>query len=173
MTRRLLLTGGASLLADFGALGFQTRLSPHETVKVDLGGQTITVEYGRPYLKGRTVGGVTPFGKVWRLGADEATKLTVPAEVKLGPLKLSATSYALFAVTNEDKWALIVNKTADQWGAFNYEQAQDLGRFDVPVAKLTDPVEEFIISFSKHGERSALMKFAWGRESVSTTLALA
>jgi hypothetical protein len=139
---------------------------------VDLSGQKITITYGRPYLKGRTVGNqVAPFGSVWRLGADEATKITVPATVKLGTLTLPAGSYALFAIPGSSKWTLIVNKVADQWGAFDYDQAKDLGRFDVPVKKLSAPVEEFTISFSTRGAKSAGVTFAWGNESVSTTIA--
>jgi hypothetical protein len=139
---------------------------------VDLGGQTVTITYGRPYLKGRTVGNeVAPFGKVWRLGADEATKLTASVAVKFGPLHLAPGSYALFAVPGKQKWTLIVNKVSDQWGAFDYDESKDLGRFDVPAVKLSSPVEEFTISFAKQGANSAKLTYAWGRESVSTTLA--
>lgn len=170
MTRRSLLTAGALFSVAHSSFGFQKRLSPHETVSVDLGGQTVPISYGRPYLKGRTVGGVTPFGKVWRLGADEATKITVPVAVKFGPLSLAPGSYALFAITNQDKWTMIVNKVSDQWGAFDYDQSKDLGRFDLPVTNLSSPVEEFTISFAKQGSKSAKVTFAWGRESVSTAL---
>lgn len=174
MTRRSLLAIGSFLpLSSLASYGFQQRLSPHETASVDLNGRTITITYGRPYLKGRTVGGVTPYGKVWRLGADEATKITCPINVKFGPLTLPAGSYALFAITNKEEWTLIVNKVANQWGAFDYDQSKDLGRFDVPVKMLSAPVEEFTISFNKQSKASARIVFAWGRESVSTVLTAA
>jgi hypothetical protein len=174
MTRRSLLAFGAALPSV--SFGFQNgnRVSPHETASVDLSGQKITITYGRPYLKGRTVGNeIAPFGKVWRLGADEATKITVPTTVRFGRLTLPAGSYALFAIPNPASWTLIVNKVADQWGAFDYDQSKDLGRFEVPVKKSTRPVEEFTISLSSSGTRSATVTFAWGAESVSTTIALA
>lgn len=170
-TRRSLLALGTLLPLTRVAYGFQKRLSPHESASVSLNDQTITITYGRPYLKGRTVGGVTPYGEVWRLGADEATKITCPLKVKLGPLTLPAGSYALFAITNKDKWTLIVNTVADQWGAFSYDKSKDLGRFDVPVRMLPAPLEEFTIAFKKQSSNSADLSFAWGKESVSTLIA--
>ena len=156
------------------ASAFQKRLSPHESASVDLGGQQVTITYGRPYLKGRTVGdAIAPFGQVWRLGADEATKITVPVTIKFGTLQLPAGNYSLFALTNADKWTMIVNKVADQWGAFDYDPSKDLGRFDLPVKKLSSPVEQFTISIDKQSEKAAKVTLVWGRESVSTTLTIA
>lgn len=148
----------------------EKRVSPHETVSVDLDGKTITISYGRPYLKGRQFGDqVAPFGKVWRLGADEATKLTVPVKTKIqGGPELEAGSYSLWAIPGADKWTMIVNKQADVWGT-RYDESQDLARFDLPVEKVA-PVEEFTIAFDKHSANSAKVSFAWGPEQVSTTL---
>jgi hypothetical protein len=174
MTRRTALKFSVSALpfAQYAA-AFQNekRVSPHESVSADLGGDKIEITYGRPYLKGRTVGKeVAPFGKVWRLGADEASKITVSGEMRFGELKLAPGSYSLFAIPGTDKWTLIVDKVADQWGAFKYEQSQDLGRFDVPVQKLSTPVEEFTISVGNQSGKTAKLTFAWGNESVSTTI---
>ncbi len=172
MTRRFalllpMLTACSRFAAAFQ--GQKKRISPHETVSTDLGGKTITITYGRPYLKGRQVGKeVAPVGEVWRLGADEATKITVTANTQIGSaLRLAPGSYALFAITGPKKWTLIVNKTADQWGAFNYESSQDLGRVDLPVEKSTSPVEEFTISLNKKSNDAAELKMAWGKESVT------
>lgn len=175
MTRRSALTVSVLFSISTALFGFgqggQKRLSPHETVSVDLDGKQVTITYGRPYLKGRKVGqDVAPFDKVWRLGADEATKITVPVAAKLGPVSLAPGSYALFAIPGEKEWTIIVNKVADQWGAFDYDQSKDLGRFAVPVKKQSAPVEEFTISLDKQSAKSAKVTFAWGSESVSTTL---
>lgn len=152
----------------------QKRASPHETVSLDINGKKITITYGRPYLKGRHVGEeVAPYGKVWRLGADEATKLTVNTRVKIGnTLELAPGSYALFAIPRADKWTIIVNKVADQWGAFKYDQSQDVGRFDVPVTPVSSPVEQFTISLTKQSGNTLTLTLAWGKQSVSTTLEL-
>ncbi len=175
MTRRSVLTVGACF--SFARLGvaFQQegrkRLSPHETISTEIGGDKVTITYGRPYVKGRKIGGeIAPFGQVWRLGADEATKITVPAAMKLGTIALAPGSYSLFAIPGEDKWTIIVNSVADQWGAFDYDKSKDVGRFDLPVKKLSSPVEEFTISLTKEGARSANLSLQWGAYSVSTTL---
>lgn len=150
----------------------QNRISPHETVSVDLNGQQISITYGRPSLKNRAFGKeVAPFGQVWRLGADEATKLTVPSAVKIqGGPELAAGSYSLWAITGPDKWTMVVNKQADVWGT-NYDQSQDLARFDLPAHK-SAPVEEFTIKLTKKSDKTAEVSFAWGPEMVSMVLML-
>jgi hypothetical protein len=168
MNRRvaLLLAAVAPLLAAQG-----NRVSPHETVSLDLKGDKITISYGRPYLKGRKVGQeVAPYGQVWRLGADEATKITATGKTRIGELDIEPGSYSLFAIPNADKWTIIVNKTADQWGAFSYKQSDDMGRFDVPVKHASSPVEQFTITLNKDSETAGTLTLAWGDTSVSTTV---
>lgn len=150
----------------------QQRASPHETVSVDLDGKKITISYGRPYLKGRHVGDqVAPYGKVWRLGADEATKITVTAYTVIqNAFELMPGSYSMFAIPDPDKWTMIINKVADQWGAFNYDKSQDLGRFDLKVNPLSTPVEQFTITLKKEASNTARLTLAWDKASVSTTL---
>ena len=151
----------------------QNRVSPHETVELTLNGKKITISYGRPYLKGRkAVGGsLVPYGQVWRTGADEATKLTTDADLMIGNLLVPKGSYSLFTLPSESGWKLIVNKTADQWGAFNYDQKQDLGRVDMKVGKTAAPVEQFTITLAKAGS-GAVLKMAWENTSASVDLRL-
>ena len=169
-----MLSAVSFLLAQSALAQSQKRASPHETVSLDINGKKITISYGRPYLKGRQVGGeVAPYGKVWRLGADEATKLTVNTRVKIAnTLELAPGSYALFAIPQADKWTLIVNKVADQWGAFKYDQSQDVGRVEVPVTPTSSPVEEFTIALAKQSGNTVTLTLAWGKESLSTTIEL-
>jgi Protein of unknown function (DUF2911) len=153
------------------ACGQSKRVSPHETVSLALKGDQITISYGRPYLKGRKVGDqVAPYGQVWRLGADEATKLTVTAKTRIGELDLEPGSYSLFAIPSTDKWTIVINKVAEQWGAFSYKQSDDVGRFDVPVKPASPPVEQFTISLTKESDATGTLTFAWGDASVSTTV---
>jgi hypothetical protein len=168
-----MLTAVCSLLTCAVAQA-QKRASPHETVSLDLNGKKITISYGRPYLKGRQVGGeVAPYGQVWRLGADEATKLTTNTSVKIAnTLELPAGSYSLFAIPQADKWTLIVNKVADQWGAFKYDQSKDVGRVELPVKPVSSPVEQFTITLTKQSGNTLTLTLAWGKASVSTTLEL-
>lgn len=140
------------------------RVSPHEKTQGVIGGKTIVIEYGRPSLKGRVLlGGLVPYGKVWRLGADEATKLTTPSDIEINGLKVPAGSYSLFLLVSEEEEAqLIVNKVADQWGAFKYDAAQDLGR--VPLTGSHDnPVKETLtISIESTGNNTGRILIEWG-----------
>ena len=150
----------------------QNRASPHETISTNLNGKEVSITYGRPYLNGREFGkDVAPYGQVWRLGADEATKLTLASAVKVqGGPQLAAGSYSLWAIPGKEKWTLIVNKAADVWGT-DYDRSQDVARFDVPV-RTTAPLEEFTITLKKTSNNSAQVSFAWGTQTVSTTLTL-
>jgi hypothetical protein len=174
MTRRTAILVLSAIPVTCYAIAFQeNRISPHETVSVDLNGKQLSIAYGRPSLKQRELGkDIAPYGQVWRLGADEATKLTVPSAIKVqGGPQLAAGTYSLWAITGPDKWTLIVNKQADVWGT-RYDQSQDLARFDLPVKK-TAPVEEFTIKLAKKSDNSAEVSFAWGTQMVSTILTLA
>jgi hypothetical protein len=174
MTRRsaILFTAFSSLVASAAARQGGNRASPHETVSIDLNGRKITISYGRPYLKGRHLGDpMAPYGQVWRLGADEATKVTVTAYTIIPKgFELLPGSYALFAILQPDHWTMIVNKDADQWGAFSYNSKDDVGRFDLPVKHLSQPVEQFTITLDKAASNVARATFAWDRASVSTDL---
>lgn len=142
------------------------RASPHDKATVNLGGKDITIDYGLPYLKGRSVGKeVAPYGQVWRTGADEATKLTTPVNLKIGTLAVPAGSYSLYTLPTEKAWKLIINKTADQWGT-EYNQGTDFGRVDMKLSTAAAPVEQLTISFDKAGEKKATLKIAWGTTEV-------
>jgi hypothetical protein len=153
----------------------EQRKSPHETISAQLGGSTITITYGRPSLHGRkAVGGsLVPYNEVWRLGADEATKLTTPVDLMIGDLKVPKGSYALFTIAGQDHWTLIVNKKADQWGAFNYKQSDDLGRTPLKVTKPPSTVEEFTITMQPAQANSLALHFTWENTDASTTVRLA
>ncbi len=92
-------------------------------------GVEITLEYGRPNVKGREIwGGLVPWDKVWRTGADEATTVSFAADVKIGDQKLSAGTYGLFTVPGKDGWEFIFNSVANQWGAYEYDAGKDVLR---------------------------------------------
>lgn len=165
MTRRSLLW---TLLATPALSLAQDRKSPHESVDLDLGGKKIEITYGRPSLRGRSLSSLAPEGKVWRLGADEATKLTLSSPATLNStLKLPAGSYALFVIPGESQYTVIANKKADQWGAFDYDEKLDAGRFQVPVKKPASPVEQFTIQLTKAKADTASVTMMWGDASVS------
>ncbi len=102
------------------------RKSKNGKTEGTIDGVEITLEYGRPNVKGREIwGGLVPHAKVWRTGADEATTISFPAEVTIQGEKLAAGTYGLFTVPGEGEWVFVFNSVADQWGAFSYDAGKD------------------------------------------------
>lgn len=154
----------AMALTSFGGLltAQDKRASPHDTVSATINGKKITITYGRPYKKGRVIfGGLEPWGKVWRTGADEATTLTTEADLMIGPLHVVAGTYSLFTIPNEKEWTLVLNKTAKQWGAFKYDQGMDYGRAAMKVTRPSAPIEQMTIAIEKKGDHEAVLKVMW------------
>jgi hypothetical protein len=123
-------------------------------------------------LKGRkAVGGtLVPYGQVWRLGADEATKLTTPVNLDIGGLAVPAGSYALFTIATKDGWTLLINKTPDQWGAFSYDKGQDLGGVPLKVSSTPSAVEQFTMAFEKKGDRASTLTLTWENTKASVDI---
>jgi len=110
----------------------KVRVSPKAGIMQTVGLADITISYSRPGVKGRTIwGGLVPYDKVWRAGADEATKFTFGKNVIIEGKKLNAGSYGFFIIPAKNEWTLIFNKVADQWGAFEYNESEDALRIKV------------------------------------------
>jgi hypothetical protein len=119
--------------------------SPHDTLRT----KDLTVTYGRPYKKGREIfGQLEPYGKVYRVGADEATTITFAKDATFGGKPVKAGTYTLCAIPNEKNWTIILNSQLGQWGAFKYDQYKDKDvlHVDVPVITLSAPVEQLTIA---------------------------
>jgi hypothetical protein len=141
-----------------GAQDKSKRPSPPATATVDLGGGiTITIDYSSPRLKGRHVGGeIAPYGKVWRLGANESTTFVTTGSVTVGGKAVPAGSYTIFAVPDKDKWTLIISKKTGEWGTDYPGEPNDLARIDMKVSALPTSVENFTISFERMGMAATL-----------------
>jgi hypothetical protein len=118
--------------------------SPHETVEYKVGDATVTIIYGRPYLKGRSLEALAPTGKVYRTGADEATTIKTDKALQIGTLAVPAGTYTLYTLPGTP-WQLIVNKQTGQWGT-EYTQGQDLGRVPMTAGTLSAPSEQLTVA---------------------------
>jgi hypothetical protein len=108
----------------------------------------IVIEYGRPKVNDREIwGGLVPYDKVWRTGADEATTISFSKDVLIEGHKLPAGKYALFTIPGKEKWTIIFNKVANQWGAFKYDESQDVLRVEV-TPEANEMVEEMTFTIS-------------------------
>ena len=106
--------------------------------------------YSRPQKNGRTVyGELVEYGKVWRIGANEATELELYKDAKVGNNKVKKGRYTMYAIPHPDKWTIILNKETDIWGAFQYDDKKDILRTQVAIEKQQEPIETFSMVFEK------------------------
>lgn len=127
-------------------------------------GAAITIDYSQPSVKGRTIGkDLEPMeGKVWRAGANEATVFETSKAVKVEGKALPAGKYGLFTIMNGDEWTIIFNKTWQQWGAYDYKEADDALRVKVKAKKSDAFTEKLTYKIEKDGDISLL----WGDKKV-------
>lgn len=124
------------------------------------------VIYSRPQKSGRSVfGELLEYGKIWRLGANEATEIEFFKDVKVNGNKVKKGRYSLFCLPTTDKWTIILNKDTDTWGAFKYDSAKDILRTVVPVQKQPEQIEAFSIWFEKANGGADLI-MGWDNELV-------
>ena len=119
------------------------QVSPAASVSQTLGITTVKIDYGRPAVKGRRIWGeLVPFGQVWRAGANEATVFTFSDPVKINGQEVAAGSYGFFALPGRESWALILNRKAKQWGAYDYKPEEDVLR--MAVKPQSAPHQEYL-----------------------------
>ncbi len=149
----------------------QKRVSPHETTGSVIDGNRITIVYGRPYSKDpktaeprKIWGGLVPFGKIWRTGADEATLLVLQKPIAIGETTIPAGAYTLWTLPNEDGSAkLIVNKQVGQWGVGrgSYDEKEDVTRAELKKEATEAPVDQFTMAVSKNPSGGGVIKLMW------------
>jgi len=128
----------------------QKPASPPATATGKIGAANVKIVYSQPSARGRKVmGGLVPYGEVWRTGANECTTIEFDKPVKIEGKDLAAGKYALFTIPGENEWTVIINKDVKQWGAFKYKQEDDVLRVPVKPSKTTAPVETFNIAVGK------------------------
>ena len=120
--------------------------SPAATAEGKAGSVKVKIDYHQPSAKGRKImGGLVPFGEVWRTGANETTTIDVDGPMKLEGKDLAKGKYGLFTLPGENEWTIIINKGI-KWGAFTYKQEEDVLRVTVKPTKTASFVETFVIS---------------------------
>ncbi len=139
--------------------------SPPAVAENTVDGAMVKINYHSPKVKDRTIWGeLVPYDKVWRTGANNATTIEVSENMKIGNKKLPKGKYALFTIPKiGDTWTVIINKVADQWGAFNYKESEDLFRFEVPVERTLENNESLKFDVKSDGT----VVFEWEYKSFS------
>lgn len=136
-------------------------ISARDTVRAKVGNAMLTVDYGRPSVRCRTIlGNVVPLDSVWRTGANAATQFSTTATMMLGSLELVPATYTLWTVPWKDGAILVVNKQHGQWGT-EYDPAQDLGHFEMTVERVPQLVEQFTMRIEPGTGNSATLVMEW------------
>lgn len=129
--------------------------------------------YSRPQTANRTIfGELIEYGKVWRLGANEATEVEFFKDVKIGGKKIPKGRYTLYALINPNEWTMIVNKETDTWGSFNYNEKKDVVRVTVPVQPLQQVVDAFGLFFEKGKGSDMALVVEWDKVKVALPISL-
>lgn len=138
---------------------------PRAKSEASIGGQSVSVEYGRPSLKGRDMLGMAPHGTIWRTGADTSTTFTSAGELSSGGKTIPAGSYSLFTKRVDDKtWHLIFNKQTGQWGT-EHDAGQDAVEVPLEWSQAGSSVEEFTIEVGASG-----LEMTWGTHVLALPL---
>lgn len=145
--------------ADERAKGVSRVLSNRDTMRAALGGARIIVDYGRPLARGRTLlGGLIPYDRVWRTGANAATHLNIDSPLRLAGVPLDSGTYTLWTLPSRDGVQLVINRQTGQWGT-GYGSRHDIARVAMQVDTLDSAVEQFTIRVDTAGARLVM---EWG-----------
>lgn len=173
MLKKLILCGAAALsLLAVDAQQLKTpHPSPTQTIKQDFGISTVELTYSRPAIKGRKVfGDLVPYGKLWRTGANAATRIKFADDVQVGGTTLKAGEYVIYTVPNQNEWEVVFNKGLNNWGIDGYKQEEDVARVKVKSIKLDELVESFTMQFMNVKPTSTDLYIAWDKTAVAVPI---
>ena len=135
--------------------------SPPAQTSVTIAGKAIRINYSAPSMRGRKIfGGLEPYGRVWRAGANEATALHTDANLDIGGLSVPKGDYTLFVYLDPKQWQLVVSKATGEWG-LDYDASHDLGRVKMDMSKPAKPVETYKMTLSSVGANKGKLRLEW------------
>ena len=181
--KRVVLSVGILVVALFTGLlvwWYNTKsFSPENSLEFDDGDLHISVSYNRPYKKGRVIfGGLVPYGKTWRTGANEATTFETNKDLFIDGRKLLKGKYSLWTVPNAQSWEVVFNTTIPPWGidVMNNGEASRDPKGDVlitkvPVVLSPKDIEQFTITIEKAGDSMELV-LLWDKTVVAVPIYL-
>ena len=148
--------------------------STTQSISQDFGMGKIELTYSRPNIKGRSLlkenSDLAPLNKLWRLGANAATKIRFTDNVTMGGKVLDTGSYVLYAIPGKDYWEIIVNKGLNNWGTDGYKEAEEVVRFKLKSEKIATAVESFSLQFEAIQPETCELLITWGNTTVKVPI---
>ena len=133
----------------------------------------IAVKYHRPLVNGRKIwGGLVPYGKVWRVGANENTTIEFSDPVSVEGKPLGKGTYGLHMIPNQDSWTVIFSNTNTAWGSYSYDQKEDALRVDVKPRPLAENKEALEFDFEDLKPTSTAVTMKWEKLGVPFTVSI-
>lgn len=150
----------------------EARPSPNAAVSQTIGTTDVSVTYGRPGVKGRTIwGNLVPYDQVWRTGANECSTISFSKDVMIEGKRLAAGTYGLFTIPGKDEWTWVFSKNASQWGAFSYKPEEDALRVTVKPHMAEHAHEWLTLSFEHLEPGEATLALHWEKLAVPLKIA--
>ena len=137
--------------------------SPFQKIEQKVGLTSVIVEYSRPSMKGRKIfGGLEAYGKVWRTGANENTKITFSTDFMLDGKSLQKGTYALYTIPNKTTWDVILYTDTNNWGTpAKWDENKVAAKVTVTPINMPMDVETFTITFDDLTNNSAVLGILW------------
>jgi uncharacterized lipoprotein len=164
----LLITVAPSVIAAQERAMDEVRVSPNAAVSQTIGTTQVSITYGRPGVKERTIfGDIVPYGQVWRTGANESTAITFSKDVTVEGEPIQAGTYSLYTIPEKEEWTIIFNSKLS-WGTM-YEPQHDIARFTVKPES-ADKKENLAFYFTDLTDTSAVAVIHWDTLKVPFTI---
>ena len=143
--------------------------SPTASISQQIGLGKVSISYARPSLKGRTMLGAAnvPYGKIWRTGANKITSIEFSEDMTIAGKAIAKGKYALATIPDATEWTVILNKDTEQWGVYDYKEANDVLRFKVKVTKNKVKTETLTFDFTNTTSSAATITLAWENTKIA------
>jgi len=150
--------------------------SPTQKITQEFGVGSVELTYSRPSIKGRSLlkenSDLAPLGKLWRTGANAATRIVFSDKVMMGGKLLDSGTYVLYTIPGKEYWEIVINKGLGNWGTDGYKESEDVNRFKVKTEKTGMDIETFTMQFANVMAESCQLNIMWGNSAVSIPLSI-
>jgi len=179
MRKKILIGLGIVFLLFAGFIGYTLLTtkshSPQDIAEISSGELSVKVVYCQPFKKGRKIFGteeqeaLLPYGKYWRLGANDATEITFSKAVSFAGEPVPAGSYRMYAVPNADDWEISLNSALGEWGAWEPDYSLDVIKVNVPTSANSEAMEQLTIKLVDSADQID-MNLMWDDVMVSVPI---